>query len=152
MAETVRAAVLAAIMQALRGVTALDTVSVTRDLAADEMIEDDRLPLLVVMTGQQSVLDEMTGCRVWSLSVSVEMYVGGDTVADAEDALDRLRAGVDAALLTDPSLGGVAWDLRPEPEPGISREMPQGARCRAVGVRSYSAIFATAPNDLTVAM
>ena len=107
MAETRREKVLAAVKTALEGMSG---VNVYRNRAADVL--PGEMPAVVQLDGGHEVVPRNTGETPYTLEFTVQGYA---TAAD-DDALtaavDGLYGEVVAALVADPTLGGIASDVR----------------------------------------
>lgn len=116
-----RERILDAIVARLEAITGVAGLAVERD--REEPIETGEMPRLVVVELGETMQPDLTGEDGWTLTVAVSGYVRGTVGANdkarakaAAAAAGDLRARVQAALLGEPTLGGLVRDLRPAEE------------------------------------
>lgn len=140
-----RERIVAAVQAALAGITGIDGLAVERDRTLP--VEEGELPRLVVYEGEEALASGFSGEDLWELQLDVEGYADGADIAAAAAALATLRAKVDQALRADPTLGGLARDLRPAEEPAPQRLDFASATPGKGFVRSFVAVYATEEGD-----
>ncbi|BBK30309.1 hypothetical protein EDC65_2245 [Stella humosa] len=123
--------VLAAVEARLAAITGFPGLLVERNRDA----EVDRFPTLLLIDGDQDRIgDETMGYRRVMLEFMVEGYVSANLQSGLGPARNALYAAVVAALMADPTLGGLAVDLH------------EGRTSRALGTgdgQTPAAAFAT---------
>lgn len=91
--------------------------------------------------------ESFCGERGYTLNLGVEGAVFGATDVDAKTQLAVLRASAERVLLVDPTLGGLARDVRlaaEPPPPRLQIESEQPVAAFAIG---FEVDFATAEDD-----
>ncbi len=121
MPDTCREQILAALTAQIAA--AVTDAAVERERRSP--VTDAELPRVLVFDGGPVEEMYLTGAQVWRLAVGVECLAlaPADRAADgaardaaAVKAADALAARVLNALQADPTLGGLAWELRPSAE------------------------------------
>jgi len=106
-----RTQIRAAIVSALTGlVTTADRVYSGRARA----LAADHLPTLLVYVTEESLEIESAGHRAVmgrALNLVIEARVVASNASDVEDDLDQIEQEVEAALMADPTLGGLLRSL-----------------------------------------
>ena len=146
MADTCRERIVAAVAAQLAAIDGVTGLTVERD--GVDAIEDAALPLLMVYDRDETPVDMYLGEDAFELQVEIEGVAEGDTAAAAAAALGTLRGRVEAALLADITLGGLARDLRPDAEPAPEPlSFDQASRPTKGFARTYVITYATREGD-----
>lgn len=152
MAETCREQILAAL--AAQIAAAVTDAAVERERRSP--VTDAELPRVLVFDGGLVEETYLTGAQVWRLTAGIECLApapadraadSGTRDAAAVAAADRLAARVLNALQADPTLGGLAWELRPHAE--LAPELADLSQTEAArSPAAVDVVFATREADL----
>jgi hypothetical protein len=126
-------------------VAAIGGMTVARERV--DAIGTDELDFLAVYDDGVTPQTDFSGERDYTLVITVEGYIAGDDAADGRVKADAVGAAVESALYIEPTLGGLARDLRPNPEPTPPRldaEVPAAVGCF---IKSFEVDFATSETD-----
>lgn len=109
MPTTKRETIILAALATLEGISGVSGLSVHRNRS--DAVED--FPTLVLRDLGTSINREMIGFDLVTVSIDVELYVRpASSSINVGSAINELYGVVKAALLADPTLGGVAHEVR----------------------------------------
>jgi hypothetical protein len=140
-----REQVLAAFAARLAAITAVPGLTVERERA--DPVATDALPFLGVYDDGAAEPPDFSGERDYTLTVTVEGYRAGATALAARQNADELGGLVAKALFGDVTLGGLARDLRPSPDPSPPRTPWDFPSHVGSFVASYEVDYATSETD-----
>jgi len=144
MPDTIRERCIAAVEGLLAASGGVGGATVERN--RDEPVT--RFPTIVVVDGAQDADEGTTQVTRYTLSLDIEGWVSAKTGKEAGQAANALYGAVVARLKADPSLGGVAIDLREgRLDMLLSRE--EGGKPTAGFNLAVEVDFATAYGDPT---
>ena len=115
MPDSCRERIVAAAAARIAAITGVPGLTVARERRSP--VTSDELPFVGVFEADAQPREDWSGERAWTLVVSAEGLADGATDTAARTAAANLRAEVEKALYADPTLGGLARDLRAAPEP-----------------------------------